>query len=902
MVVASIALRYQPNKKLRIVGFREYIFTEDSGLVGRSGALSEFTFGTIIQRELHVTLGARLHYGHPDCFDHAFVLTQGGTSKMSKLINVSEDIFGGINVVMRGGSVAYVDYLQVDKGRDVQYDAALSFEGKICGGTSVHTLSRDFFRLMHSPFAFFHKLSLLSGGFGYFFSNLTLVLAILTLCALHAVITMLPTQQQFAVYQDLPSYIPLVNLGFVYLFALIVQYVADRGIKPAMLAVTATLASIPLTLAKMKIHQYYGHRGLALGLAQYVATGRDLATKRAKFKDTFQRYSYSHYGPGLDVAVLLLVTLRYSALGAAWYVQSTLSPWIVCLSWLFAPAIYNPFSFTLNEVGKDFSEWMAWVRSTAFEDAVLGQQAGQVGVGDLKQNNWYSWINAEPIVLKLSHAIARLVIYGAIGISICRRMLDLTAFSSLSVPTTEHIGLQQALSALMVLAIVLGARIKSAVLQMVAIYTLVGVVGATIWISTSDHVDALIQLLLAIYTLGKAATAVLELCVICWSVVARGLVPSEGVVKAVKRKEIGAQINPGGGASSQVLRFDVNGDADTEARAAETVLSWHQSGAGGVSRTARSGKDPAMAARGVTSRSRLLSPRHCPLLMWRPVLAAQRSHAELLGLLHFAFCGIVTAVLSVPLSVVVALLSVLAVVMVSHSSAASSSSSATAAAALGGAADASEHAASIASLTSEPVVLVLLVLLHVIAAHALLGGQLPRERSRFAFSRLRFVWQTLRLASLHNWLVMNLRVARYLAEKDAAEAGPPAGTSHAEAALEIDKLREDNIKLRQRVEQAEAGQVEGSIGVFALDGVSSSASCPAGTAFASDTPSRSRCASHATPTPKPLMASFRRVARHQKMAQMFALDSVMGGEGRDAMVGIQVDAERRGGARIAGDL
>lgn len=246
---------HAPDKRMRIVGFKEYIFTEDSGIVGRSGALNEFTFGTIIQRELHVTLGARLHYGHPDCFDFGFVLTQGGTSKMSKTINVSEDIFGGINVVMRGGAVSYVDYLQVDKGRDVQYDAALAFEGKICGGTSVHTLSRDFFRLMHSPFTFFHKLSLLSGGFGYFWSNLTLVLAILTLAAMHAVIAMLPSEIQFVLYADLPSYIPLLNLGFIYLFALIVQYVGDRGIKHTLLAVSAILASIPLTLAKMKMHQ-----------------------------------------------------------------------------------------------------------------------------------------------------------------------------------------------------------------------------------------------------------------------------------------------------------------------------------------------------------------------------------------------------------------------------------------------------------------------------------------------------------------------------------------------------------------------------------------------------------------------------------------------------------------------
>ena len=84
---------YDPGKRMTIVGFKENIFTENfSGIVGRSGALNEFTFGTLIQRELHVTLGARLHYGHPDCFEFGFVLTNGGTSKMSKTINVSEDI------------------------------------------------------------------------------------------------------------------------------------------------------------------------------------------------------------------------------------------------------------------------------------------------------------------------------------------------------------------------------------------------------------------------------------------------------------------------------------------------------------------------------------------------------------------------------------------------------------------------------------------------------------------------------------------------------------------------------------------------------------------------------------------------------------------------------------------
>ena len=166
-----------PKKKVRIVGFKEHIFSVNDGLVAKSGALNEFTFGTIIQRELHTTLGARLHYGHPDCFDFSFVLTQvrmpresdwpcsrpidrgdsygygharhavlqGGTSKMSKTINVSEDIFGGLNVFARGGDVSYVDYMQVDKGRDCQCVATLLFEGmhmRTCTRAHAHTRTR----------------------------------------------------------------------------------------------------------------------------------------------------------------------------------------------------------------------------------------------------------------------------------------------------------------------------------------------------------------------------------------------------------------------------------------------------------------------------------------------------------------------------------------------------------------------------------------------------------------------------------------------------------------------------------------------------------------------------------------------------------------------------------------
>jgi len=42
----------------------------------------------------------RFHYGHPDIFDRLFHLTRGGVSKASKIINLSEDIFAGIKLLL----------------------------------------------------------------------------------------------------------------------------------------------------------------------------------------------------------------------------------------------------------------------------------------------------------------------------------------------------------------------------------------------------------------------------------------------------------------------------------------------------------------------------------------------------------------------------------------------------------------------------------------------------------------------------------------------------------------------------------------------------------------------------------------------------------------------------------
>jgi 1,3-beta-glucan synthase len=76
--------------------------------------------------------GCRFHYGHPDIWDKLFTMTNGGVSKSTKSLHVSEDVFGGYNVMLRGRDVAYVDYIAVGKGRDMGFETINMFEAKVC--------------------------------------------------------------------------------------------------------------------------------------------------------------------------------------------------------------------------------------------------------------------------------------------------------------------------------------------------------------------------------------------------------------------------------------------------------------------------------------------------------------------------------------------------------------------------------------------------------------------------------------------------------------------------------------------------------------------------------------------------------------------------------------------------
>ena len=129
-----------------IVGFREHIFS-GLGALGKFAAASEFVFGSLTQRTMAQDLGSRYHYGHPDMMDKLAMMAQGGVSKATRGLNLSEDIFAGMDATLRGHSIVHREYYQVGKGRDMGFLSILGFLCKLSSGTAQMTTSRQAYRL-----------------------------------------------------------------------------------------------------------------------------------------------------------------------------------------------------------------------------------------------------------------------------------------------------------------------------------------------------------------------------------------------------------------------------------------------------------------------------------------------------------------------------------------------------------------------------------------------------------------------------------------------------------------------------------------------------------------------------------------------------------------------------------
>jgi hypothetical protein len=349
-------------QRCTILGFREHIFTGDVSSVANYMALQEKSFVTLGQRVLNWPLRVRQHYGHPDLFDKMFVITEGGMSKASRGINLSEDVFAGFNATIRGHNVGFKEYAQVGKGRDVGLQQTYKFEAKLAQGNAEQSLSRDLNRIC-DRLDFFRLLSFYYGGIGHYLANtmvmvtLYMVLYIMTILAVYDAegIDSRPIVPEGAVQ------LLLAGMGILQTLPLMATLTVEKGVLGMIQEISYMIISGgPLYfIFHIQTKCYYFQQTILAGGAMYRPTGRGFVIRHSPFDENYRFFASSHILTGFEVMCLLIIFTIYTK--SKQYFGLTWSLWLIVLSFLLGPFWFNPVSFEWSKVIQDYRLWMTWM-------------------------------------------------------------------------------------------------------------------------------------------------------------------------------------------------------------------------------------------------------------------------------------------------------------------------------------------------------------------------------------------------------------------------------------------------------------------------------------------------------------------------------------------------------------
>lgn len=361
-----------------ILGAREYIFSENIGILGDVAAGKEQTFGTLFARTL-AQIGGKLHYGHPDFLNGIFMTTRGGVSKAQKGLHLNEDIYAGMTALCRGGRIKHCEYYQCGKGRDLGFGSILNFTTKIGTGMGEQILSREYYYLgTQLPLDRF--LSFFYAHPGFHINNLFIIVIVQLMMLTLLNIGSLANQSIICLYdRNKPISDPHIPTGcynlqptldwvrrcvlsifivfFIAFIPLVVQELTERGLWRAMVRFARHFASLS-PFFEVFVCQIYAHSllmDLAFGGARYISTGRGLATARIPFSVLYSRFAGdSIYLGGRAFFMLLFATVAMWQPALLWF-YITLSA--MCVS----PFLYNPHQFAWTDFFIDYRDYIRWL-------------------------------------------------------------------------------------------------------------------------------------------------------------------------------------------------------------------------------------------------------------------------------------------------------------------------------------------------------------------------------------------------------------------------------------------------------------------------------------------------------------------------------------------------------------
>ncbi|OAD76323.1 beta 1,3 glucan synthase [Phycomyces blakesleeanus NRRL 1555(-)] len=361
-----------------IVGAREYIFSENVGVLGDVAAGKEQTFGTLTQR-IMAKIGGKLHYGHPDFLNAIFMTTRGGVSKAQKGLHLNEDIYAGMNAFTRGGRIKHTEYFQCGKGRDLGFGSILNFTTKIGTGMGEQMLSREYYYIgTQLPLDRF--LTFYYAHPGFHINNIFIILSVqMFMLALLFIGAMGSTLLVCEYNADAPPDAPLIPAGcynmvpifewvkrcilsifvvfFVSFLPLFLQELTERGFWRGLTRLGRHFVSLS-PLFEIFVTQIYTNsvlENLVYGGAQYIGTGRGFATSRIPFSVLYSRFSgASVYLGARNLLIMLFISL------AVW-IPHLIYFWFTVIALIISPFVFNPNQFALIDFLVDYREFIRWL-------------------------------------------------------------------------------------------------------------------------------------------------------------------------------------------------------------------------------------------------------------------------------------------------------------------------------------------------------------------------------------------------------------------------------------------------------------------------------------------------------------------------------------------------------------
>ncbi|KAG7696755.1 hypothetical protein KL951_003211 [Ogataea haglerorum] len=366
------------NAPVAIIGAREYIFSENTGVLGDVAAAKEQTFGTLFARTL-AAIGGKLHYGHPDFLNAIFMTTRGGISKAQKRLHLNEDIYAGMNAVTRGGRIKHCDYYQCGKGRDLGFGTILNFTSKIGGGMGEQMLSREYYYLGTSlPLDRF--LSFYYAHPGFHINNLFIMLSLQLFLLVMVNLGSMNHESIACIYdKDVPITDLQIPVGcqnlqpvldwvtryvlsificfFISFVPLVFHELSERGAWKAFSRLFFHFLSLS-PLFEVFVCQVYSNslkNDIVFGGARYISTGRGFAIVRIPFTRLYSTYAISSIYSGTRLFLILLfgtVTMWQPAI--LWF-------WITLISLCLSPFIFNPHQFAWTDFFLDYRDFIRWL-------------------------------------------------------------------------------------------------------------------------------------------------------------------------------------------------------------------------------------------------------------------------------------------------------------------------------------------------------------------------------------------------------------------------------------------------------------------------------------------------------------------------------------------------------------